>query len=204
MVRRRRCGRSSVSRVLRSSLEAPHSRGAFSLADISRENRSHLLLDLEPIRLRRLFWCVRRNPIPPGIIAGAVAASATAGALVAMGRRLGSSGLAFSAIASVVTGAQFVRVSLMSVVVGAMLHVFISMAWGIAFAMLTERWRGRSVLAALAVAVVAFVISSLLARVAGRGLAVILPIGDRLILYVVFAVALILGMRFAFPARATI
>jgi len=161
-------------------------------------------LDLEPIRLRRLLWCVRRNPIPLGIIAGAVAASATAGALVAMGRRLGSAGLAFSAIASVVTGAQFVRVSLVSVVVGAMLHVFISIAWGIAFALLTERWRGRSVLAALAVAVVAFVISSLLARVAGRGLAVILPIGDRLILYVVFAVALILGMRFAFPARATI
>ena len=121
-----------------------------------------------------------------------------------MGRRLGSSGLAFSAIASVVTGAQFVRVSLVSVVVGAMLHVFVSIAWGIAFAVLTERWRGRSILAALAVAVVAFVISSLLARVAGRGLAVILPIGDRLILYVVFAVALILGMRFAFPARATI
>jgi len=82
------------------------------LADISTENRSHLLLDLEPIRLRRLLWCVRRNPIPLGIIAGAVAASATAGALVAMGRRLGSAGLAFSAIASVVTGAQFVRVSL--------------------------------------------------------------------------------------------
>ena len=121
-----------------------------------------------------------------------------------MGRRLGSIGLAFSAIASIVTGAQFVRVSLVSVVVGAMLHVVISIAWGIVFAMLTERWRGRSVVAALAVAVVAFVISSLLARVAGRGLAVILPIGDRLILYVVFAVALILGMRFALPSRETI
>ena len=121
-----------------------------------------------------------------------------------MGRRLGSGGLAFSAIASVVTGAQLVRVSLSSVVVGAILHVIVTIAWGIVFALLTERWRGRSLAAALVVAVVAFVISSLLARVAGRGLAVILPIGDRLILYVVFAVALVLGMRFAFPARETI
>jgi hypothetical protein len=121
-----------------------------------------------------------------------------------MGRRLGSGGLAFSAIASVVTGAQLVRVSLSSVVVGAILHVFVTIAWGIVFVLLTERWRGRSLAAALVVAVVAFVISSLLARVAGRGLAVILPIGDRLILYLVFAAALVLGMRFAFPARETI
>jgi hypothetical protein len=147
---------------------------------------------------------VQRNPIPPGIIAGAVAASATAGALVAMGRRLGSGGLAFSAIASVFAGAPFVRVSTGSVVAGIVLHFLVTVAWGIAFVILAEQWRGRSIAAALIVAIVAFVISSLLARVAGRGLAVILPIGDRLILYLVFAAALVLGMRFALPARETI
>ena len=121
-----------------------------------------------------------------------------------MGRRLGSGGLAFSTIASVFTGAAFVRVSAWSVVAGIILHFLVTIAWGVVFVLLTERWRGRSLAAALVVALVAFVISLLLARVAGRGLAVILPIGDRLILYLVFAVALVLGMRFAFPARQTI
>jgi hypothetical protein len=121
-----------------------------------------------------------------------------------MGRRAGSAALPFSAIAGVFAGGQFVRVSLASVIGGVIAHVVIAIGWGVVFALLAERWRGRTVVAALAVTITALLLSSLLARIAGRGLAAVLPIGDRIILSVVFALALVLGMRFAFPARETI
>jgi tetrahydromethanopterin S-methyltransferase subunit C len=72
------------------------------------------------------------------------------------------------------------------------------------FALLVERWRGRTISAALVVAIASFVVSLLVGRIAGRGLATVLPIGDRVIVSLVFATALMLGMRFAFPARETI
>jgi hypothetical protein len=147
---------------------------------------------------------VRRTPILPGIIVGAVAASATAGALIAMGRRVGSAALPFSAIGSILGGGQFVRVTPGNVVAGIVAHVVASIGWGLVFAFLVERWRGRTIAAALVVAIAAFCFSLLLGRIAGRGIAIVLTTGDRVILSLVFACALALGMRFAFPARETI
>jgi hypothetical protein len=121
-----------------------------------------------------------------------------------MGRRAGSPGLPFSTIAHIFAGSQLVRVSSASVIGGIMAHVIVAMAWGLVFALLVERWRGRVVGAALVVALAGLVLSWLLARVAGRGLATLLPIGDRLILALVFAIALVVGMRFALPAHETI
>jgi hypothetical protein len=121
-----------------------------------------------------------------------------------MGRRAGSAALPFSAIANIFAGGLFVRVSLGSVIAGVIAHILIAIGWGVIYALLAERWRGRTIIAAFVVAISAFLLSSLLARAAGRGLATLLPIGDRILLSVVFALALVLGMRFAFPARETI
>ena len=147
---------------------------------------------------------MRRSPTLPGVIVGAVAASATAGALVAIGRRAGSAALPFGVIGNILAGGQFVRVTPGNVIGGVVAHFAISIGWGIVFALLVERWRGRTISAALVVAIASFVVSLLVGRIAGRGLATVLPIGDRVIVSLVFATALMLGMRFAFPARETI
>jgi len=142
---------------------------------------------------------VRGNPIVTGVIAGSVAASATAGALVAMGRRLGSAALPFRAIADVFAGPgrRSLDESPGVVASGIVAHLTIIVLWGVLFALLVDRWRGRSVRAALVVSIAALAISWVIARTFGRGLATVLPLGDRLVLAVVFVVALLVGIRLA-------
>ncbi len=150
---------------------------------------------------------MRRNPIVTGVIAGAVAASATAGALVAMGRRLGSAALPFRAIADVFAGPgpRSLDASPGAVVSGIVAHLTIIVLWGLLFALLVDRWRGRSVSAAIVVSIAALAISWVMARTFGRGLATVLPLGDRIVLAVVFALALVVGIRLALPrARADV
>jgi len=142
------------------------------------------------------------------VIAGGVAASATAGALVAMGRRLGSSALPFRVIAGVFgaapADATLAGGSSAPIVAGVVAHVVVIMIWAVLFALLVERWRGGVVRAALAVSAIALAITWLLTRAIGRGLATTLPLGDLLVLALVLALALVVGMRLALPARDTL
>ncbi len=150
-----------------------------------------------------MFWCVRGNPIVRGVIAGSIAASATAGALVSMGRRAGNAALPFAAIGDLVTGREVGAVDLTTgvVVAGVMLHLVMLTVWGIVFALLVDYWRGHVLRAATLVSVLAFALSWLVARAFGRGLATLLPVGDRIILALLFALALMVGMRLALPVR---
>ena len=149
---------------------------------------------------------MRGNPVIHGVIAGGIAASATAGALVAMGRRLGSARLAFGVIGGSFGGARagFATVSSGAVVGGIVAHITIVALWGIVFALLVERWNGHTLRAALLVSVIALALSSFVARAFGRGLATLLPLGDRIVLAVVLALALVVGMRLALPQRESI
>lgn len=134
----------------------------------------------------------------PGIVVGAVAASATTGALIAIGRRLGNAGTPFAAI----TAAMLDRTASGSqpalVAGGVLLHLAATFAWSFAFvwALRTMRWRTDA--SAIAVAAAAFVVSWLIAWSTGNGLASVLPLGDRVVLAVVFAGSLVVGIRFAF------
>lgn len=139
-----------------------------------------------------------------GLTTGAITAAATAGAFVAFGHRLGSAALPFDAAASVVLGrgALLGAAGVLTIVVGVVVHVAMMLALGVLFAF-EPGWARRLGVSgwvwALALAAAGFLLSIILARVLGIGVAAVLPLGDRIVLAALVAVALPLGMRFAFP-----
>jgi hypothetical protein len=56
------------------------------------------------------------------------------------------------------------------------------------------------VLSAVLIASGQFILSWIIASSSGSGLATVLALGDRLVVAVVLAIALVVGMRFAFPS----
>lgn len=128
------------------------------------------------------------------VVVGAIAAAATAGALVAIGHRLGSASAPFAAIASVPLP-RGGRESL--VALGVLLHVAMTFLWSAVSVRLAERLRSR-VMTALVVAAAHFFVSGVVASTTGRGMASELTLGDRVIYALVLTVSLIVGMRYAF------
>lgn len=153
----------------------------------------------------RLFWFVAspysaRRPFSPVIVVGSVAAAATTGALLAMGRRLGAAGYPFGAIAAGLLH-ETARSTWTLSILGVGIHVVITFLWS-ALAVWCHRALGwRPWVAAFMVAIGAHLLSWLLAWSTGNGLASVLALGDRIALAVVFALALVAGIRIAFLAR---
>ena len=116
-----------------------------------------------------------------------------------MGRRLGGAFFPFQMIASAIVG--FAGPTLLPrgalAVLGAAVHIAISLGWGIVCSLLTERWRGGVTRAAVLVAVLSYLESWLVARATGAGIATVLPAGDRVALALTLGISLVLGMRFA-------
>jgi hypothetical protein len=132
---------------------------------------------------------------------GGIASAATGGALVAMGRRLGSAAVPFAGIGAAVAHRTVDGRAAALVVLGIIVHVLVTFGWSVAFLSFV-RHIGRPVVGAIAIAVCAFLLSQIVTIVTGRGVASVLALGDRLVLGAIFAAALVLGMRFAFfPAR---
>lgn len=89
------------------------------------------------------------------------------------------------------------------VIVGALAWLATAAAWGAVFAWLVVEWSGRTVIPAIVVSVSQLLIGSAAARASGRGAATVLTAGERVALAVLFAAALVAGIRFAFsPQRA--
>ena len=129
------------------------------------------------------------------LVAGGVAASATAGALVAMGRRIGSVAEPFAAMGELlVERAPLVGTS--SVFAGVVVHVLAVAVWTLVFVWLVARLN-RWLLPAIIVGAANFFASWAVARTAGVGVASVLPLGDRLTLSAILAVSLLVGMRYA-------
>jgi hypothetical protein len=133
----------------------------------------------------------------PGVVVGSVAAAATTGALVAMGHRLGSVALPFAAIGATLLHRTVTAGSASLVLVGLVLHVTIAFAWSFVFVFLVRDARWRDVIAASMIAAGELVASWLVTSLSGAGIASILPLGDRLVLALAYAIALVGGMRFA-------
>jgi hypothetical protein len=134
-------------------------------------------------------------------VAGGLAASASTGALIAMGRRLGSIRLPFAAIGATLAHTTISSGTTSLVVVGFVSHVLLSFAWAIAFvALVTRGWRLAT--AGIVIGCVQFALSWITARVTGSGLASVLPLGDRMVLAVVIAASLVVGIRVAVAQNA--
>ena len=145
-----------------------------------------------------LLWVVPARPISPTVVVGSVAAAATTGALVAIGHRLGSMGLPFAAIGAVVLGRTATASAAGMVLTGLVLHALAIFLWSALGVQLARTFLRRDVAAGI-VAASQFTLSWIIAWSTGAGLAGVLALGDRLVYVVVFAVALIVGMRFALP-----
>ncbi len=133
----------------------------------------------------------------PTIIVATLAAAATTGALIAIGHRLGGATLPFAVIGGALLHRTASGVAFGLVLTGFIAHVVAVFAWSAIAVWLVRVRRWRLWLAAISVALAAHLFAWIDAWWTGRGLASVLPLGDRLLLAVVFAGALILGMRFA-------
>jgi hypothetical protein len=127
-----------------------------------------------------------------------VVVAATTGALVAIGHRLGSIALPFAAVAGPVLGRTATSSDPSLVMAGAILHVLIILIWTALFVLLVDERRWRPVAAAVTIAALAHAASWVIAWATGKGLASVLPLGDRIVLAIVFAASLLVGIRFAF------
>lgn len=145
-----------------------------------------------------LLCDVRAQPIPRGVIVGGVVASATTGALVALGHRAGGAGLPFAAIGAGLLHVMPGNRDFAVVVTGVVLHVAMMLLWSAIFVWLVDHTHFGAFITALLIAIGHFAMSWAVASSTGAGTASVLPLGDRLVLGVVLFTALVSGMRFAF------
>lgn len=140
------------------------------------------------------------RPIAPVVIVGGITSAATTGALVAIGRRLGSSGIPFAAISAALFHRTAAGGEAGLVFGGLVLHVTVMFMLASVCVWLVTRLRLSTLAAAVVVALGEFALSWLVAWSRGAGMATILPLGDRIALALVTASALVVGMRFALPS----
>jgi hypothetical protein len=151
---------------------------------------------LERVRASGLLWGVQERQPSPVFVVGCVVAAATIGALIAMGRRLGSPAFPFSSIAAIVLRSSGFGIDSRSLLSGVLLHLVFVFLWS-ALAVQLARGLGAT-LSAVITATTQFFVSWIVAWWSGSGLASALALGDRLVYAVVLATALVVGMRFAF------
>ena len=146
-----------------------------------------------------LLWVVSARPISPVVVVGGVAAAATTGALVAVGHRLGSTGLPFASIAGVLFHQAAMASAARMVTAGVVLHGVAIFVWSLICVQLARAFTRRDIAAGV-VAASQFTLSWIIAWSSGSGLASVLALGDRIVYALVLAGALVVGMRFAFPS----
>ena len=140
------------------------------------------------------------RPIAPGIIVGGITSAATVGALVAIGRRLGSAGIPFASISAALFHRTAASGEAGLVFAGIVLHITVTFVLAFVCVWLVERLELSRVVAAVLVSLGELALSWLVAWSRGAGMATILPLGDRIVLAVVTVLALVIGMRFALPS----
>lgn len=149
---------------------------------------------------------MNRPDLRVGIPAGILAATATAGALIAIGARASTPARPFNIIAGHVVGAaradayDFVPAV---TITGVAVHVVLTTLAALAVAVVVRRRIAPAWLSALAITTLSALVSVGIARRGGSSLARLLAIGDLLTFYVILAVALVVGIRLAFFDRQT-
>ena len=139
-----------------------------------------------------------------GITAGLIAAAATGGALMGFGLRFGTPLRPFNTIAASVLGpVAFTAGNAPSIVtaIGVAVHVVACLAWALAYAWVVDRTAGHEWLWGVATALMAFVVTSIVARALDVGLGTLLSVPQRVVIAVALAIALPVGMRLANSAQ---
>lgn len=139
-----------------------------------------------------------------GLALGLLAASATAGALVGFGHRLGIPSRPFNAIARLLLGSRAEGVwgfAPLVTLTGVALHVTTMLVWGVVYVRLAAAHRGGARIAiAVGVAAMALLVELLVVeRVLHAGVSGVLSPMQVVVVHAVLAVALAVGMRFALP-----
>lgn len=150
---------------------------------------------------RGLLWGVafpQHRTSSATFFVGSIAAAATTGALIAIGRRMGGASLPFAAIGATVLQRTVSGASSGLVFTGVVLHIALIFVWTSLCLWLVDRRGWRPIRAAFVVALVAHLASWLAAWSTGYGVASVVALGDRIVFAVVFALALVVGIRFAF------
>jgi hypothetical protein len=145
---------------------------------------------------------VNRDELSSGSTAGILAAASTGGALIALGKRTGTAVRPFNVIASHLLGARaadsfgFVpRITL----TGVALHVFVTTLLGVLILGIVKRRLAPAWLASAGTALLCCLVSIGLARRGDPSLAQLFSVGDLAVYFLVLAVSLVLGVRFAVP-----
>ena len=141
-----------------------------------------------------------RDDLRKGGAAGFLAATATAGALVAIGMRTGDAARPFNAIAAHLVGglrADVVGFVPGVTIAGIALHFVLTTALGVLVAAIVGRRLAPGWLTAMAAALLAGLVSVGIARRGGYSLAQLLSVGDLLLFYTTLAVSLAIGIRFS-------
>ena len=139
-----------------------------------------------------------------GLAVGLLAASATSGALVGFGLRLGIPSRPFNAIARLLLGSRAEGVWGFTPTVtltGVALHVTTMLVWGVVYVRFADARRGiaRGAIA-VGVAAMALLVELLVVeRLLHAGVSGVLSPMQVVVVHAVLAVALAVGMRFAFP-----
>jgi hypothetical protein len=142
-----------------------------------------------------------------GLVAGVVAAAAIVGLLAGIGRRTGTAFRPLNATAHVLLGTRADDVwgfDGVVTVVGCAVVLVMSAIAGLAVARLAPSHRTfRVLVAAAGVALVGYLLHLYVAARSVGGLSALLSVGELRALYVSLALALVLGMRFAFSSGAS-
>ena len=146
---------------------------------------------------------MNRDELSSGSTAGILAAASTGGALIALGKRTGTAVRPFNIIASHLLGAPagdafgFVpRITL----TGVALHVVFTTLLGVLILEIVKRRLAPAWLAGAGVSLFCCLVSIGLARRGDPSLAQLFSLGDLTVYFLVLAVSLVVGMRFARPS----
>lgn len=139
-----------------------------------------------------------------GLSAGLLAATATSGALIAIGKRAATVARPFNAIAGHFLGVArsdaFGFVAAVTIP-GVVLHVVLATLAGLVVAFVARRRIAPAWVASVAIAALSALVSVGIARRGGSSLARVLPLGDVVLFYVIVALSLVVGIRLAFFER---
>ena len=146
---------------------------------------------------------MQRVDLRVGIPAGLLGATATSGALIAIGSRAATVARPFNAIAGHVLGQRADAYAFVPAVtiVGVVVHVVLLTLAGLLVTIVARRRMMPAWAAAAALATLSALISVGIARRGGWSLARVLPIGDLVLFYMMVAISLPLGIRIAFFER---
>lgn len=147
-----------------------------------------------------------RERVRRGLVAGVIAAAATVGVLLGLGRAHGATFTLLNDAAHILIGERARLVESPHAVVTSLamlVHALSVLLWGVLFALLAASWSGwRLAAAAVAFSAAILLVDTLiLPPVLRPGFETAMSVAELILLYAVLAVALALGIGESHPAR---